>query len=320
MTENLSMLLHLFYIFSVAAFMLSLTAWAFSGLFFEWVQKFNPKSAIFLLRSFGVMPIIGAMIIGMMVSIPALNHSSILPIDHCHSSIDCVGETVTHMLTFSELSVISLMLLVFFNAVLQALKQWWRANNLLNSIKLVSRRKKDLNIHLIETEKPLAFSVGMLEPVSVISSGLMNQLTSKQLNIVCRHETIHAQYKDSLFKWALKLVSLFHVPKVKRALVEAHASALEFRVDQDVAKTVKSNIDVAETLIKVQRIMGSAPETEALCQFLGTEIEQRIHFLLTTKPCHRLTSKTIAWFTLILIICALLGSVPLHNAVELLLT
>ena len=212
------------------------------------------------------------------------------------------------------------MLLVFFNAVFQALKQWLRANKLLNSIELVSLKRSELNSHLMETEKPLAFSVGMLKPVSVISSGLMNQLTTKQLSIVCRHEAIHAHYKDSLFKWALKLVSFFHVPKVKRALLNAHASALEFRADQDVAKTVKSNIDVAETLIKVQRIMGSTSETESLCQFLGTEIEQRIHFLLSTNPCLHLTNKAIFRFALTLIICTLLGSVPLHNAVEILIT
>ena len=300
--------------------MLSLTAWIFSDLFFKWVQKFNPKSKIFLLRSFAAMPIIGAMIIGIMVSIPALNHNSLLPIDHCHASVDCVAEAATHMVTFSERSVISLMLLVFFKAVLQALKQWWRANKLLNKVELVSLKQSDLNIHVMETEKPLAFSLGMLKPASVISSGLMHQLTSEQLNIVCRHEAIHAHYKDALFKWALQLASLFHLPRVKRTLLKTHASALEFRADQEVAQTVNSNIAVAETILKVQRIMGSTTEIESLCQFLGSEIEQRIHFLLTAKPCHRLTSKTIVWFSLTLMICASLGSVPLHNAVELLLT
>ena len=320
MTENLSLLLHLFYIFSVAALMLSITAWAFSDIFFRWIQKFNPKSKIFLLRSFGVMPIIGAMIIGVMVSIPALNHNSLLPIEHCHSSIDCVVEVATHMITFSEFSVISLMLLVFFNAAFQALKQCLRSKKILNNIELVSIKKDDLNIHLLETKKPLAFSVGMLKPISVISSGLINQLNSKQLHIICRHEAIHVQYKDSAFKWALKLVSLFHFPVVKRTLLKAHASALEFRADQEVAKAVKSKVMVAETILKIQRIMGSTTEKEALCQFLGSEIEQRIHFLLSTNQCHHLTNKTIVRFALTIIICSLLGSVPLHNAVEILLT
>tara|TARA_R110001599_G_scaffold117525_2_gene285941 strand:- start:2448 stop:3413 length:966 start_codon:yes stop_codon:yes gene_type:complete len=320
MTENLSLLLHLFYIFSVSALMMSITARAFSGLFFRWVQKFNPKSKIILLRSFGVMPIIGAMIIGIMVSIPALNHNSLLPIDHCHSSVACLGEAATHMITFSELSIISLMLLVFFNSAIQALKQWLRSKKLLNSIELVSVKKGDLNIHLVETEKPLAFSIGMLKPISVISSGLMNQLSSKQLHIVCRHEAIHAQYKDSAFKWVLKFVSLFHFPMVKQTLLTAHASALEFRADQEVAKTVKSKIVVAETILKIQRIMGSTTEKETLCQFLGSEIEQRIRFLLSTDSFYHLTNRTILRFGLTIIICSLLGSVPLHNAVEILLT
>ena len=320
MTENLSLLLHLFYIFSVAALMLSITAWTFSDLFFRWIQKFNPKSKIFLLRSFGVMPIIGALIIGVMVSIPALNHNSLLPVEHCHSSIDCVGEAATHMITFSEISVISLMLLVFFNAAIQAIKQWLRSKKILNSIELVSIKKDDLNIHLLETKKPLAFSVGMLKPISVISSGLINQLNSKQLQVICRHEAIHVQYKDSAFKWALKLVSFFHFPMVKQTLLAAHASALEFRADQEVAKAVKSKVMVAETILKIQGIMGSTTEKEALCQFLGSEIEQRIHFLLSTDSFHHLTNRTILRFGLTIIICSLLGSVPLHNAVEILLT
>ncbi len=320
MTENLSLLLHLFYIFSVSILTLSLTGWLLSRLFFNWVQQFNIKSRIFLLRSFGAMPIVGAMIICTMVSIPALNHSSILPLDHCHSSIDCVGETATHMVTVSEFAVICLMLMVFLNALFYAIKQWWRANNMLNSIAFVSRKIDGSNIHLMETTTPLAFSVGMLKPKSVLSTGLMTQLTSKQLKIVCNHEEIHTQHRDSLFKWALKLVSLFHLPKVKRTLLNEHASALEFRADQEVSNTVNSNIAVAETIIKVQRIMGSSVEKESICQFLGSALEQRIQFLLSTSPDRPLTNKTIAWFTVTLIIFASLGAAPLHNAVEMFLS
>ena len=46
----------------------------------------------------------------------------------------------------------------------------------------------------------------------------------------------------------------FHYPNVKRIILKEHAS-LELRADQQVARSTRCNIAVAETIVKVQRLM-----------------------------------------------------------------
>lgn len=320
MSESLSLLLHLLYIISVTALILGGLCWLVNPFVIKWVTKFNPQSRLILLRSFGALPLTGALVIGAMISIPALSHSSTLPIDHCHGSSGCMGSPAPHMITINELAIVGATLCLFLWAFLAALMQWWRSQKLLERIEATSHSMLTSNIQLIETDLPLAFSLGIFRPSAVLSTGLVNSLSSQQLHIVCTHEGVHAQFRDGLYKWLLRFMCTFHYPNVKRIILKEHALSLELRADQQVARSTRCNIAVAETIVKVQRLMSPIKSEAPLCQFLGSELEQRVHYLLAQAPGSSLPRYSLLLSIMFFLIFSVCGSVPIHNGIEALIT
>ncbi|AWY00539.1 hypothetical protein A8139_11475 [Marinomonas primoryensis] len=318
--ENLSLILHLLYIISITTLILGALCWLINPFFIKWVTKFNPQSRLILLRSFGSIPLVGALVIGAMISIPALSHSSALPIDHCHVSTNCMGPPASHMVTISELAVIGAALCIFCWASLIAFMQWRRSRTLLERLDATSCSMLSPNVQLIETELPLAFSLGIFRPNAVLSTGLVNNLSSEQLHIVCTHEEVHAQYRDSFYKWILRFMCTFHYPSVKRGILQEHALSLELRVDQQVARSTQCNVAVAEAIVKVQRLMSPIKNEGPLCQFLGTELELRVHYLLEQTTDSVLPKHTLLLSIILVLIFSVCGSLPLHNTVEALIT
>ncbi|MBL4868769.1 MAG: M56 family metallopeptidase [Pseudomonadales bacterium] len=266
------------------------------------------------------MPLIGSLVVGAMISIPALTHISTLPIDHCHDLNGCIGPPASHMATTGELAVISIVFSLLFVGMTTAFWQWRRTHMLLNQLDIASQTILAPNIQLIEAGLPLAFSLGVFKPRAVLSTGLVNRLTSQQLHIVCAHEAKHIHYRDGLYKWLLCFMCSFHWPGVKRALLKEHVISLEIRADQQVALNIQNPIAVAETIVTVQRLMGPTMIDEPLCQFIGSELEQRVHYLLAKTPDSALPKYSASLGFIGSLVLAVCGSVPLHNTIEALIS
>jgi beta-lactamase regulating signal transducer with metallopeptidase domain len=224
------------------------------------------------------------------------------------------------MATAVELAVIGIVFCLLLWGISTALLQWWRSNDLLKQLRVASQPMLASDIQIIETELPLAFSLGIFKPATVISTGLISRLSSQQLDIVRAHETIHSQYRDGLYKWVLHFMCSFHWPKIKRILLSEHAISLEIRADQQVALNIQNNIAVAETIVKVQRLMSPIKPDVVLCQFLGSELEQRVHYLLATSSGSVLSKHSIRIGLLCFLTLTVCGSIPLHNAIEAFIT
>ena len=134
------------------------------------------------------------------------------------------------------------------------------------------------------------------------------------------HEEVHTKYRDGLYKLLMQAVCTFHFPSAKKYILEQHALVLEMRADQLAAQLIQSNLDVAETIVTVKKVMSPEAQTEPLCQFLASELEQRVHYLLAPVPEKSLCQKTIKLAVLTLIVTAVCASVPLHNAIEFFIT
>ncbi|PKH02115.1 hypothetical protein CXF72_13440 [Psychromonas sp. MB-3u-54] len=96
--------------------------------------------------------------------------------------------------------------------------------------------------------------------------------------------------------------------------------SLEQPADQQVANSAQSNIIVAETIVRVKQLMGSACDEESLCQFLDSDLEQRVHSLLEQAPGNSLPRHSILWGLISFFALTVCGSAPLHNTIEALIT
>lgn len=315
-----SLSLHLLYIISLFTLVLSAACWLVSPFFTKWLKKFTLESKLILLRIFGALPLAAAVMLAIIVTVPALNHDSLLPIDHCHAASGCFGAPTSHMVTLVELLIAGCLVSLLLWACLSALRYFQRAQKLFKRLDLVSEVGPESNVKIIESPVPLAFSVGIFKPIAVLSTGLKNQLSPRQVRIVSIHEEVHTKYRDGLSKLLMQAVCTFHFASAKKNILEQHALVLEMRADQLAAQIIQSNLDVAETILTVKKLMRPEAQTEPLCQFLASELEQRVHYLLAPVPEKSLCQKTIKLAVLTLIITAVCASVPLHNAIEFFIT
>jgi hypothetical protein len=319
-SDVLSLSLHLLYIISLFTLVLSAACWLVSPFFTKWLKKFTPESKLTLLRIFGALPLTAAVMLAIMVAVPALNHNSLLPIDHCHAASDCFDAPTSHMVTLVELLIAGCLVSLILWACLSSLRYFLRAQKLFKRLDLVSEMGSNSNVKIIDSPVPLAFSLGIFKPIAVLSTGLKNQLTPRQVRIVSIHEEVHTKYRDGLYKWLMHAVCTFHFPSVKKYVLEQHSLVLEMRADQIVAQITQSNLDVAETIVTVKKLMSPEVQTEPVCQFLASELEQRVHYLLAPESEKSLCKKTIKLAVLTILVTAVCASVPLHNAIEFLIT
>lgn len=320
MNANISLVMHFLFIISAATLGLGVLCALISQPFLQWSNRFEPRSRLLLLRLFAAWPLFGGLAIGIMVSLPSLSHVSKLPLDHCHNHGGCMMQPISHMLTTGELVMITVLLGLLASATLKAFLQWHRSHVLTKEIDTASHATLASGVRLIETTLPLAFSLGIFKSIAVLSTGLVRILTPQQLDIISVHEQMHVRYLDNGYKWALRLLCVFHLPHVKHALLSEHALAMEIRADQQVAHHIQDPIAVAETIVAMQRFMKPVNANAPLCQFIGSALERRVQYLLAQSPGCSLPKYSVALGLLAVILAMTSGSIPLHNALEALIT
>jgi hypothetical protein len=320
MSVNLSLMMHSLFVVAVATLGFAVVCGLIARPFLNWSNQFNPHSRLFLLRLFAAWPLLGGLAVGAMVSLPSINHASQLPFDHCHAPGGCLLQPVSHMLSFGELTLFIALFALIFWATGNAFSQWRRAHALADSIEATSHTTLAPDIHVVEATQPLALSVGLFKPVAALSTELVRLITPQQLDIICEHEKVHLRHYDNGYKWALRVLCAFHWPHVKRAVLSEHAVTLELRADQQVAQHTQDPIAVAETIVVMQRLIKSLQTSEPVCQFVGSALERRVQFLLAHSPGLQLPKylPSLCLITATAIIIG--GAVPLHNALEILLT
>lgn len=319
MNATISLVMHCLVIISIATLGFGAACALIVRPFLRWSDRFDPRSRLFLLRLFAAWPLLAGLGVGVMVSLPSINHASKLPFDHCHNPGGCLIQPVSHMLTTSEFVIITLLLGLLAWAIVNAFLQWRRADSFVKQIDIASHATLASGVRLIETALPLAFSLGLCNTISVLSTGLVRVLTPRQLNIICVHEQAHLHHHDNAYKWMLRSVCVFHLPHVRRAVLSEHAFTLELRADQHVAQHIQDPIAVAETIVAMQRLIKPFNGSELVCQFAGTALERRVQYLLAPPATCRLPTYMAVLCLLTAIIVTASGSAPLHNALEALL-
>lgn len=132
------------------------------------------------------------------------------------------------------------------------------------------------NVTVFEDRMPLAFTGGFLKPRVFVSTKLMEALEEKELRAVILHEFHHQNLKDPLKGLVVSFISdfLFFLP-ITRFLKKAHCLTAEMTADAHAVNLQADPVDLAVSLLKVQKISGRAaswffdPATERAKRLLG---------------------------------------------------
>jgi hypothetical protein len=172
------------------------------------------------------------------------------------------------------------------------------------------------DVRLIPSERPISVTVGLLRPEIWISTGLRAQLGADGLDAVIAHERAHRRRRDSLRRVLAHVLSRVQWPSVRRELLAELSLASEQACDEAAARAVGDRLQVAETLVAVERIVSRAPAFEhpAWASFGGGELAARVHQLVDAPGAEPERVSAWLWFAAAVSVCAL--SEPLHHATE----
>jgi hypothetical protein len=153
-------------------------------------------------------------------------------------------------------------------------------------------------VGVVESSRPFGLTVGWLRPSVLVSTTLFERLTPAQLQIVVAHERAHAGRRDALAVTAARVLSLAHLPSVRRRILADLMLACEQACDEIAARECGDRVLVAETIVAAERAAASdAPSLAAGLAFGGREVANRVESLLAA-PVEGATPRLLRWILL----------------------
>jgi beta-lactamase regulating signal transducer with metallopeptidase domain len=189
----------------------------------------------------------------------------------------------------------------------------------INVLKSLSHLESD-NTYLLDTDNPMAFVGGYIKPKVFITTGMKDQLDSKELEIVLLHEYEHVRCKDSQKKLIFRLLSSVYLGKTSIRLQSAMNLSIEQCADNAITYEISDKSKVAETLLKVKSLLNQPTDkiydTTALCHYGFDEIEHRIRYLLLPVPEKTFPIFLISIISLVLAFSCTYFAASAHHFIE----
>ena len=177
---------------------------------------------------------------------------------------------------------------------------------------------------LVVSDTPQAFTTGLFRSRSYITSGLEQQLTAQEIDIVRQHELAHAQHRDPLRKYVFTLMAAFYPATLQKYFNNTFALSLEQLADQTVLKNGKDKILIASTILKVgrlqnQHLRNNIPSLDE-CRFSSHPLTLRIHYLLADNKGKYFPLTVLIAVAAVIAILSMLSVDLLHHTIEQLFT
>lgn len=172
--------------------------------------------------------------------------------------------------------------------------------------------------HILETDRVVALSAGLLRPRAFISEGLRQRLGGTGTEIVLSHERAHMARRDAFVRVLTRVFSIGHLPASQRRL-SAELELAQEQLCDGVAARRHGEIAVAETLLAVARLKQAfdTPTPPVCVAFGKSDIEERTRALIA--PNFLPTSLSLALFVSIALLSAaalFLAAEPIHHEIE----
>ena len=182
------------------------------------------------------------------------------------------------------------------------------------------RYEPAVGAHLIASSLPFSAVVGLARQKIVLSTALADALSPQLLRIVLAHEAGHVQRHDSFWQLVASLLSVAHLPSLRRQLLADLALAAERACDEHAAEVTSDRLGVAQAILFVERMLTdcawSLPQAPG---FGGSDVPARVEALLEPPGRARGWAVPTVEVALIAAVLALAPSDTLHHWTETLL-
>jgi len=193
----------------------------------------------------------------------------------------------------------------------QRLARWQRE---LAGLRLAGGLPLAAGARRIDSPRPFSLALGLWRPEIWISSALVEALPRAQLEIVLAHERAHVRRRDSLRRLVAAVLSLPHLPAVRRRVLLELALACEEACDEAAAR-LGDRLAVAETVLAVERLIAHATPHPSLASFGDGSVARRVRSLLGPAAAEP-TPALHWWLGSALAVGAAWLAHPLHHLTE----
>jgi Zn-dependent protease with chaperone function len=238
-----------------------------------------------LLVAWGAAPFaIAAALVGLVLA-PSLGVALGLAVDHCPAHAGHVHLCVHHLPAHGAGIAGALALAVLAAAAGSALVRGLREAALAADLSRARSSELAPGVALLESPRPFAMAVGWVRPAVLVSTALVHRLTPAHLGVVVAHERAHRARRDALWLAAVRVLSLAHLPFVRRRILGDLALACEQACDEAAARACGDRVLVAEAIVAAERaaaaVAAGRPAGPATgLAFGGGEVAARVEALL----------------------------------------
>lgn len=256
------------------------------------------------------------------VSLPSLVALIAPGADHCTLHEDGHAHLCFRHLPSSGISVVFTLCLVFsvsycmLRAAL-ALLELLRAMRVVNALAATGEERSDLGVTVLETTRPVCLAAGLLHPRVLLSRGLLDSLSPRELAVILAHERAHVRRRDAAIAGMVRVLVSAHLPWVKRWLLRELEIAAEQSCDEDSARLLNDRLVVAATILRVERAAHRENAVLGVVSmgFGAQAIERRVQALLSEPSPPRSLRAWVMGFGLAVAI-ALSFANELHHVTE----
>lgn len=195
------------------------------------------------------------------------------------------------------------------------------AVRVINAAMTTGEARNDLNVTVIDSEQPLCVTAGLLRPQVMVSRGLLTALSETERRVVLAHEHAHANRRDALTSYVVRVLSALHLPSTAQWLVREVELAAEQACDEAAVAALGDRLTVAAAILSVERMTQRALSTAfapAVVAFGASAVERRVEALLD-EPLPTQGLRAVLGSIALAALCALFASDELHHLTESLL-
>lgn len=275
----------------------------------------HPRYGSALLLAYWTAPFLASLLSTLFLFMPTVE--TLLVNTHCHS--DCQS----HVPLIDSVGLagfgFAVGAIVIFSLLVQFVSTMSRSLQLRNQFNFLGKAKGEF--YAISSACPLVFTLGWWRPRIYVSEGLLKSCTEKDLSIILQHERAHKERRDNLRLLLARLCSaILSGPLARRLMTDLQLmteQACDFR-----AAEKHGHVAVAETLLKVKRLLMTQPASApfSALAFAEREVETRIMALL--KASSRISPRPwqIGALGTFAVLCLLMLISPLHHGSEWVIT
>jgi beta-lactamase regulating signal transducer with metallopeptidase domain len=143
--------------------------------------------------------------------------------------------------------------------------------------------RRGARLRLVKDEAARAMTVGLLQPETIVTTSLWDQLDERERDAVALHEGAHVERRDGLTLWALHLGLAFLPATLAARLLDRWKTAAELACDRAAAAGLGDGAEVARAFVTCARLQHSALHPSAL-GVAASPLEARVRALLEQPP------------------------------------